>query len=350
MKKSDRFVEKEIMSHVHESGDFSNLISKIQIPSALNKKPKNNLKKHLYWAVPALSCCLVFAICLPFVLEKNQTSPTSSELSDMAGASDYENIYVEISEEDLSSDTSFVLPWELKTNIQRYSSLNYSDSTYNVFSTDYTPALDEKYLGSLIEEGVSISGFDIYEETMHSTLVDVYEIKSVDQACALAIKFNEGDMKYYPYLNNLYQFNTLGEMIDKLNLKEYLTNEDFFLSDYVEYGDNAFSYGVNFVDSKEILWSLILNDSSLSLSNAYLTDKSTYSSTILSSSISIDALGVYNVSIGLNDSGYIQTNILGVGKTFYIGTDCIQSIIDYVVNNYHGQRIIYCYELPTGEE
>lgn len=350
MKKSDCFIEKEIMSYVHESGDFSKLISQIKMPAAPNKEPKNNFKKHLYWAVPALSCCLVFAICLPFVLEKNQTSPTSSGLSDTASASDYENIYVEISEEDLSSDTSFVLPWELKTNIQRYSSLNYLDSTYDVFNTNYTPALDENYLGSLIEEGVSISGFDIYEETMHSTLVDIYEIKNINQACALAIKFNEGDMKYYPYLNNSYQFNTLGEMIDKLNLKEYLTNKDFFLSDYVEYGDNAFSYGVNFVDSKEILWSLILNDSSLSLSNAYLVDKSTYSSTILSSSIDIDALGIYNVSIGLNKDGYIQTNILGVGKTFYIGTDCIQSIIDYVSNNYHGQRIIYYYELPTSEE
>ena len=75
---------------------------------------------------------------------------------------------------------------------------------------------------------------------------------------------------------------------------------------------------------------MLLSD--YSLTNTSLTNNN-YKNPLMSISSDIEALGIENVSLAVNDEGYIQTNILGTAKTFYIGEEKVNNFIDYFIKN-----------------
>jgi hypothetical protein len=55
-------------------------------------------------------------------------------------------------------------------------------------------------------------------------------------------------------------------------------------------------------------------------------------------SIDVNVIGYRNISLGVNNGGYLQTNILDTGKAFYIGEDTVRAFVDYIQSN--GSRIV----------
>ena len=67
-------------------------------------------------------------------------------------------------------------------------------------------------------------------------------------------------------------------------------------------------------------------------------------------SVNIPILGYKNISIDLSDTGYLQTNILDLGKNFYIGEEKVKDFLDYIKENYEGHKIDINFEEDGIEE
>ena len=169
-------------------------------------------------------------------------------------------------------------------------------------------------------DDIIVDGIDVYnKDEKYSINAEIYEIKNVYKDCAYAIKF-EGDKEYYSYLNTTYEFETLGDFIEKLNLEEYL-----------QFGTATYKNNIVYKDFDDsIVWDMLLSD--YSLTNTSLTNNN-YKNPLMSINTNIEALGIKNVSFAVNDEGYIQTNILGTAKTFYIGEEKVNNFIDYIIKN-----------------
>ena len=209
--------------------------------------------------------------------------------------------------------------WDDKTIVQKYPSFTYSNIKYTIFSTYIKEGISSKYIGNKVDD-IAVCGIDDYNKDKEYFMnAEIYEIKNVYKECAYAIKF-EGDKEYYSYLNTTYEFETLGDFIEKLNLEEYL-----------QFGTATYKNNIVYKDFDDsIVWDMLLSD--YSLTNTSLTNNN-YKNPLMSISTNIEALGIKNVSFAVNDEGYIQTNILGTAKTFYIGEEKVNNFIDYVIKN-----------------
>lgn len=209
--------------------------------------------------------------------------------------------------------------WDDKTIVQKYPSFTYSNIRYTIFSTQIKDGINTKYVGNKVDD-IIVDGIDVYnKDEKYSINAEIYEIKNVYKECAYAIKF-EGDKEYYSYLNTTYEFETLGDFIEKLNLEEYL-----------QFGTATYKNNIVYKDFDDsIVWDMLLSD--YSLTNTSLTNNN-YKNPLMSINTNIEALGIKNVSFAVNDEGYIQTNILGTAKTFYIGEEKVNNFIDYIIKN-----------------
>ena len=209
--------------------------------------------------------------------------------------------------------------WDDKTIVQKYPSFTYSNIKYTIFSTYIKEGISSKYIGNKVDD-IAVCGIDDYNKDKEYFInAEIYEIKNVYKECAYAIKF-EGDKEYYSYLNTNYEFETLGDFIEKLNLEEYL-----------QFGTATYKNNIVYKDFDDsIVWDMLLSD--YSLTNTSLTNNN-YKNPLMSISTNIEALGIENVSFAVNDEGYIQTNILGTAKTFYIGEEKVNNFIDYIIKN-----------------
>ena len=209
--------------------------------------------------------------------------------------------------------------WDDKTIVQKYPSFTYSSIRYTIFSTQIKDGINTKYVGNKVDD-IIVDGIDVYNKVeKYSINAEIYEIKNVYKECAYAIKF-EGDKEYYSYLNTNYEFETLGDFIEKLNLEEYL-----------QFGTATYKNNIVYKDFDDsIVWDMLLSD--YSLTNTSLTNNN-YKNPLMSISTNIEALGIENVSFAVNDEGYIKNNILGTAKTFYIGKEKVNNFIDYIIKN-----------------
>lgn len=217
-------------------------------------------------------------------------------------------------------NNSFVVQyWEDKSIVQKYPTFTYSNIRYTIFSTEIKKGIDTEYVGNKVDD-ITVSGIDEYNKDKEYYInAEIYEINNVYKKCAYAIKF-EGDNNYYSYLNTNYQFETLGDFIEKLNLKEYL-----------QFGTATYKNNIVYKDFDDsIVWNMLLSD--YSLVNTSLINNN-YKNPLMSISSNIEALGIQNVSVAVNDEGYIQTNILGTAKTFYIGEERVNNFVDYIIKN-----------------
>lgn len=216
--------------------------------------------------------------------------------------------------------------WEDKTIVQKYPSFTYSNIRYTIFSTQIKEGINAKYVGNKVDD-ITVCGIDDYNQDKEYFInAEIYEIKNVYKECAYAIKF-EGDKEYYSYLNTNYEFDTLGDFIEKLNLEEYL-----------QFGTATYKNNIVYKDFDDsIVWDMLLSD--YSLTNTSLTNNN-YKNPLMSISSNIEALGIENVSLAVNDEGYIQTNILGIAKTFYIGEEKVNNFVDYITTNIHKKNIL----------
>lgn len=263
-------------------------------------------KKHFSWKTIAMvAACLALVLIIPAVhFLPDNTEPGNVNPS----------LFGEKTEE---------ISWEDTTNIsERYHVLQFSD--YNYDTT--TMCLDKNYVGELLGnaelKGQDGSGIE------HVMTGKIYEISGISIDGAVAVTLDTEDI-YFIYVNSLYRPDTLGDLIEDLNLETTLSVGKVTYGKHASNGEYVkVSYeGLFTADLFEILFvnpetvELVDNDDNMTL------DK------IMSIGVSVPAVGCVNRGIVLYESGYISTNILNTKKTFFVGEESVGALVDYVLQN-----------------
>lgn len=197
-----------------------------------------------------------------------------------------------------------------------------------------------------IEEFVDSS---IKQETYNKT-ADLFSIKKISEECAIAVKF-EGENNYDVYVQPNYKPTTLGNFMEDLNLKE-ITSFGTVSYDYYDKDVKESVYTEFYNVDNNIIWDKLFSDLSLKTLYDDSINPFKYSSkdVRIHISVNIPILGYKNISIDLSDTGYLQTNILDLGKNFYIGEEKVKDFLDYIKENYEGHKIDINFEEDGIEE
>jgi hypothetical protein len=83
-----------------------------------------------------------------------------------------------------------------------------------------------------------------------------------------------------------------------------------------------------------VIWDMLLSNPNLPNEG-----NAKYREELIDISVNLNILGIKNKSFAFNSDGYIQTNILESGKTFFIGKDKVNMFIEYVTQNAVGKII-----------
>ena len=213
-------------------------------------------------------------------------------------------------------EIALVPKWEDKTNKQKYPEIPYGAATYSVYY-----AIDPKQVGEKLTT-VTATGQDVYTDTYHTTAVTLYQLADIAPQCAVAIQY-EGDDDYYSAVATWYQPLTLGEFLEGLQLKKY----GKFGTASWDYFDEVYHYRTYTGVTIEAVFDLLLDDRTL----ANVHDNQQHFYDTINISVDLPILGLENkVVMSLSEDGYLFTNILGCGKTFYVGTARVEAFKDYL--------------------
>lgn len=191
---------------------------------------------------------------------------------------------------------------------------------------------------------ITARGWDEYadiagEDANRYINAEIYTITKINPECAVAVRY-EGTDTVYACVNSHYRPETLGQFIDDLNLQEEIS----FGTVYYEWrSPSGRRATIRFDDvDDQIIKEHLLTE--LDAENVY--DESalhTIPRRIMGASVDIPLLGYENISLSVQEDGYIKTNILDTGKLFYIGEDKTQSFVDYVTEYCEGYEPVTVY-------
>lgn len=262
------------------------------------------------------------------------SSSASSKVSD-SSKTKQQNSKPTASRETTSSatrETTCVLPhWNERSINSKYGQIYFNSTEYNSAGSK----IDPSEISTILKQ-TTAKGCDYYDNNKKYTInCALHSVKSISSKCVVAVKF-EGYDGYYCYTNDNYSPTTLGDLINDLNLRKNLV---FNKIDYDYWKDDNYANG-NFIQMQytlpdpSVIWKLLLSDTSLKNAG----DKY-YGASKMGVSIDVNVVGQKNISLAVNDAGYLQTNILNTGKTFYIGKDKVKAFIDYVLAHGKGVRL-----------
>ena len=203
--------------------------------------------------------------------------------------------------------------WDSLPTGEQYTWLTHNGKTYE----SQTPLTAGAELGDPLGE-ITVYGYNAQAKEVVQMQATLHRLRGVSEQFAVAVAFpdTQGDKpetpQPYVYIDPFWQPETLGEMIDALNLEQ-------FMSFGIVYDgqDSNIMYDV----PSEDVWQIMLCDRDLV--NVY--DKGVLSEQLahplIRASVYIRALGYWNISLEVTDAGYLSTNIGSTGKAFYIGED-----------------------------
>ena len=168
--------------------------------------------------------------------------------------------------------------------------------------------LSKPILGDQLKTKATLTGFD----GIHTTEVELYILQDIAIDAAVAVRFPETG-EVYAYVNTDYKPATLGQLWDDLNLSEYLTFGRVYVgtTDYIDPSQNEI-------------------DKLLNRSAPRTAEDSHLKNVVLFIDIDVPVLGYTNHAFQLSSDGYLHTNLLESGKSFYIGKERVNRFVAYV--------------------
>ncbi len=218
-----------------------------------------------------------------------------------------------------------VWPWNCREIFDKFQQIEFNGKIFQTRASYYGNDISREMIGEKLSTAVA-EGYDIYEDKTHTAKCDVYEIKGVDSERFVAVKY-QGYDEFYPFIQSEYNPpETLGELIEKLNLTETFSLTSFY------YGETAL-YGLSEADSNYI-WSVFAKHADAKTEEYESAGNGRKS---VSFPIFSQQLGANNLSWALYDNGYLKTNIENYGYAYYIGKDAVKEITDYVLKHKTGK-------------
>lgn len=222
--------------------------------------------------------------------------------------------------------TAVVPKWEERAVFEKYiggAIINKTEYQSSVRELD--ESLIEAKLGNL-----QLTGYDIYTDKTYGIGAAFYRIRDIDPDCVVAIRY-EGYDGYYGFFNPTCTFETLADLIDRLDLSEHLKINNTFIHN-VWYGDakkDLLRWDTYSLPDPGIVWDQLLARTDIVNEGEAARDKLGWE--VLSISIDYAPAGHANMGIVLFDNGYLTTNILWSLQSFYIGEEAVFAFKNYVL-------------------
>jgi len=292
---------------------LGNILDRVHSGETKKRKGVSPMNKAIKWLAPVAACLVVAVVVISLPKLFTQTPPVETSENNPVGNGELGELAV-------------IPPWDERPVTQQFGTITFNGFDY--WTNPATASIYASETGELIGRTTS-SGYDGYEDKTYTINCDVYSLKSISEKCAVAVKY-EGHDGYYPFRNPYYVPSTLGDLINDLNLRDNLV----FGKVYEEApADNNFSMKAYTLPNTSVIWELLLSDTSLKNEGDMRDDVPFMFASIMSVSVDVNVIGYKNISLAVDADGYMQTNILDTGKTFFIGKDKVQAFIDYVKTN-----------------
>ena len=297
--------------------------------SAVVKNKGNSYKK---WAILAAALVVVCAISLTvgffYINEKNQNI---NDTEDILQVPIFDVYWVDNRARNnkniaFNESAAIIFPWSELEVYEKYTSMLMNEEKYSARSSYYGGEVLANQIGKKLADA-ECSGYDIYEDKSYKIACEAFEIIGVDSNRIVAVKYHDYE-GYYAFIKDEHQApETLGELIDALNLTENIKLNSFYYDSY----DNEI-YALSNEKSAE-LWNIIKKYANAPICSDEAYRDSYSSNTKISFSLNSNTLGVYNLSFAFTESGYLRTNIENYGYIYNIGKDAVDEIVDFALKN-----------------
>ncbi|MBQ6898502.1 MAG: hypothetical protein IJN70_05915 [Clostridia bacterium] len=226
--------------------------------------------------------------------------------------------------------------WEDRITSDKFPEVMLGETSYASQRTEIAAENIESFISDAV-----MSGYDIYEDKTYTINAKVYSVKNISTDCAVAVKIGDESV-YYVYVNVWYTPETLGDLIDAIDMKNTASFGKAY-KNYTDY-DKGEHINVIFADSDDsIVWNMILSDTSVKN-----IEYDRFKDMLISVSVDIPLLGYKNISLGVTKDGYIVTNIMSTQKCFFIGTEKAEAFEKYISENIAFKETATVYERPDG--
>lgn len=300
----------------------------------INEAIQYRKKKNRWLPITAAAACLCLIVGSVIGVRYKQEHPWP--IVNISSSPTYE----------LSSGEIAVVPhWEDMTIYEQFYDIDYNGISYSA-RRGVVPAdrLGES-LGTITARGWDEYADIAGEDANRYINAELFAITKVNPACAVAVRY-EGHDTVYACVNSHYRPETLGQFIKDLNLLEEIS----FGTVYYEWRSPSGRRATIYFDDvdNQIIKDMLLYEHDAK--NVY--DESalhTIPRKIMGVSVNIPLLGYQNISLSVQEGGYLNTNILDTGKLFYVGEDCTQAFVDYVTQHCEGYEPVTIYANRTEE-
>ena len=228
---------------------------------------------------------------------------------------------------DPEGELAVIPPFAESDPVRRFPELSFNGKVY---TGHFAPLPEEKIGEAFGKTTLHSYNYDSYENTPQTVEAALYRIDGIDPLCAVAVK-QAGEEGYFPYTNSLYAPATLGQMLDDLSLRETLTFGPVYGSDDSTVYRFRSADGETAAESTpaDALLSLLLSSSD---AKAVKAPQGVLPSCDVSVNLSL--LGYQNMALSVFEEGYLQTNLLDTGKTFFVGKEKVKVFLDYLEEHY----------------
>lgn len=302
---------------------------KTEIFRISNEKIKRKRVKRC--VISSLCALLIISVSIgaKYAVEHRNTNPIYQKILKFP-KSNHKNFEQEY---EVENYLAYIKPWDKQSVSEQFSEVEIGDVMYNCRGVKISTDMLLDNMGNY-----TAHGFDEINQIRYTKSTSVYSVKDISSDCVVAVKFDDVE-EYYVYINAHYTPDTLGELIEKVNLSKLLSFEDVSLNYSEIFEDTYINETVVFSNvSDEVIWQKLLSDTELK--NVH-SDENFYGKTIISIGVNIELLGYENIGLWISEDGYMQTNILDTGKAFYIGEKKLEEFRNYLLDNCDGKRYSY---------
>lgn len=221
-----------------------------------------------------------------------------------------------------------IWPWEYLTDGEKYRTISLDNTTYSIRNCRI---IGDEFLGETIGDAVA-SGTDDTTGKKYTTTFKVRKIKGIAPEYMVAAGNDQG---FYVYMvSDFKDPATVGELLENYNLRQNMRLDHF--SENTGDDENS-DYSI---EDDSYIWDVLTgcSDAKLCQDDVFNKDGTGY----IAFCVSSEALGVYKKVIYISESGYLETNILDYGYTYYIGEKTACEIIDYArKNGRKAEKVVY---------
>ncbi|MBQ7859853.1 MAG: hypothetical protein IJ347_06970 [Faecalibacterium sp.] len=234
-----------------------------------------------------------------------------------------------------STATAPIPQWDERSLVDQYPSID----------NDWTrtgAVLPADVIGTY-RKTITLTGYDDYHpEAEHTIRAELYDVIGLSPDCVLALRYESTD-EYYCFVSHSYRPETLGQLWQDLNLSE---QAQFSTAHY----DYQKVYGLHAnVTLTGVTTELVHRQLVAPCGDAVNTHSDTMwlqlpAADEIDLRIDLPLLGIRNMGLRIREDGYLTTNLLATGKTFFIGPERAQTFITGLKETLEGSEVLYPYQ------